>query len=165
MEPGLHWSLTSPFFCLSWIVFLMHKAGPIDVTLDGLSVSLRTVPHSKSHGQFFKTLEVFDKVLPNRNCGGMQRPQGTDLQSTAEWPNTDCTAITLQALHLWISFASILRSVRVVAILTPISHWGLPFTPDLKPARLGVDSLMDLAMPLFRRVIAAASKAEGNKET
>ena len=48
------------------------------------------------------------------------------------------------------------------------SHWGLSFTPDLKPARLGVDSLMDLAMPLFHRMehgIAAAIKAEGNKET
>ena len=88
MEPGSHWSLTSPFFCISWIVFLMRKTGPIDVTLDGLSVSLRTVPHSLCHGLD----QPAPLAMPKKECGAM-RQQGRGW--TYSQQQNDPTQITL----------------------------------------------------------------------
>ena len=95
LEPALHWSLTSlPFFKLFAYLELYFdatcKTGPINVTLDGFSVSLRTGPHSQSHGQYWMGLWVQKKEL-----GAMLRP-GTGW--TYSQQQNDPTQITLQ-LH------------------------------------------------------------------
>ena len=65
LEPGLHWSLT--FFAIK--LFDACKTGPINVTLDKFSVSLRTGPHSQSHGQYWICLG-----MQKKEHGAMLRP-------------------------------------------------------------------------------------------
>ena len=97
--------------------------GPINVTLDMFSVSLRTGPHSQSHGQYWIYLG-----MQKEEHGAMLRP-GTVW--TCSQQQNDETLITLKlrckpgicACHL--KFTPILRSIRVFAILSRPWPWNI----------------------------------------